>query len=303
MFFADSAMTTSSGLLLIDKPGALTSHDVVARVRKLFDERRVGHAGTLDPMATGLLVVAVGTSTRLLRFAQAQVKRYTGEVRWGVATDSLDADGVVISQAPIPRVDLEQINAVAASMLGPQSQVPPMVSALKVGGRRLHELARQGLEVERSPRQIEVERFVLTSTPSPDRWAFDVTCSVGTYVRVLLSDLSEKMGTVGHLTALRRISSGSHQVHDARTLDELAALEDVRLALEPPSHLVDGLELAVLDGAQVAKMRVGQRVALAQSFVGEEIAAVDDAGALVGVLRRRDDLWKPEIVMVEARGQ
>lgn len=296
-------MTTSSGLLLIDKSGALTSHDVVARVRRLFDERRVGHAGTLDPMATGLLVVAVGPSTRLLRFAQAQVKRYTGEVHWGVATDSLDADGVVIAQAPIPRVDLEQINAVAASMIGPQSQVPPMVSALKVGGRRLHELARQGLEVERSPRRIVVERFVLTSTPSPDRWTFDVTCSVGTYVRVLLSDLSEKMGTVGHLTALRRISSGSHQVDDARTLDELASLEDVRSALEPPAHLVNGLEFAVLDGAQVAKMRVGQRVALAQHFAGEEIAAVDDAGALVGVLRRRDDLWKPEIVMVEAGGQ
>jgi len=300
MSFADSVMTTSSGLLLIDKPGALTSHDVVARVRKLFDERRVGHAGTLDPMATGLLLVAVGPSTRLLRFAQAQVKRYTGEVRLGVATDSLDADGAVIAVAPVPDVDPTQINALAATMIGHQFQVPPMVSALKVGGRRLHSMAREGLEVERSPREIVIERFSLSATETSDRWRFDVTCSVGTYVRVLLSDLSEKMGTVGHLTALRRISSGAHRVDDARTLEELASLDDVTTALTPAAHLVQGLEHAVLDARQVAKMRVGQRVTLEGVFAAEEIAAFDGAGALVGVLRRREELWKPEIVMAEA---
>ncbi len=296
-------MTTSSGLLLIDKPGALTSHDVVARVRKLFGERRVGHAGTLDPMATGLLVVAVGPSTRLLRFAQAQVKRYTGEVLLGVATDSLDADGAVVARARVPEVDPAQVNALAATMVGPQSQVPPMVSAIKVGGRRLHAMAREGLEVERSPREIVIERFVLTPTRAPERWRFDVTCSVGTYVRVLLSDLSEKMGTVGHLTALRRISSGTHEVHDARSLEELASLDDVRTALQPPVHLVGDLESVVLDVGQVGHMRVGQRIALTQGFVGEEIAALDAAGHLVGVLRRRGELWKPEIVMAEGSGE
>ncbi|MBW4029115.1 MAG: tRNA pseudouridine(55) synthase TruB [Acidobacteria bacterium] len=290
-------MTTSSGLLLIDKHGGLTSHDVVAQVRKLFGERRVGHAGTLDPMATGLLLVAVGPSTRLLRFAQDQVKRYTGEVRLGVATDSLDADGTVTAVAGVPDVDLARINALAATMIGRQSQVPPMVSALKVGGRRLHELAREGVEVERAPREIVIERFALAATDVPDRWRFDVTCSVGTYVRVLLSDLSEKMGTVGHLTALRRISSGAHEVDDARTLAQLASLTDVVTALEPPSHLVQGLERTVLDASQVAKMRVGQRVALDESFALAEIAAFDVTGALVGVLRRRGELWKPEIVL------
>lgn len=295
-------MTKSSGLLLIDKPGALTSHDVVARVRRLFDERRVGHAGTLDPMATGLLVVAVGPSTRLLRFAQAQVKRYTGEVRLGVATDSLDADGTVVATVPVPDVGLARMNAVAATMIGRQSQVPPMVSALKVGGRRLHALAREGVEVERSPREVVVESFTLFATSTPERWGFDVTCSVGTYVRVLLSDLSEKMGTVGHLTALRRISSGAHQVSDALTLEELATRDDVRSALAPPSSLVEGLEHVVLDEAQVAKMRVGQRVRLDERYVAEEIAALDAQGELVGVLRRREDLWKPEIVLTEAAG-
>jgi len=290
-------MTTSSGLLLIDKAGGLTSHDVVARLRKLFDERRIGHAGTLDPLATGLLVVAVGPSTRLLRFAQSETKRYTGTVRLGVATDSLDADGAVTRVAPVPAFSAVQINQMAATMIGRQSQVPPMVSALKVSGRRLHELAREGIEVERAPREIVIENFELTASSEEDRWDFDVTCSVGTYVRVLLSDLSEKMGTVGHLTALRRISSGAHHVQDAHRLDELAELQDVRSALEPAARFVEGLESAVLDDADVAKMRMGQRLELAQVFLGDEIAAMDRSGALVGVLRRRATLWKPEIVM------
>ena len=290
-------MTTSNGLLLIDKPGGLTSHDVVARLRRLYNERRIGHAGTLDPMATGLLVVAVGPSTRLLRFAQAQVKRYSGEVRLGVATDTLDADGAVISRAEVPVLGADQVNALAAAMLGRQHQVPPMVSALKVGGRRLHELAREGVEVERAPREILIESFALEATGEPDRWRFDVTCSVGTYVRVLLSDLSESMGTVGHLVALRRLSSGAHRVDEAWSLQELSSLTDVTSALEPPARLVEGLESTTLDEAQTARMRVGQRLHLADDFVTEEIAAFEREGTLVGVLRRRGDLWKPEIVM------
>ena len=290
-------MSTSSGLLLIDKPGGLTSHDVVARLRKLFNERRIGHAGTLDPMATGLLVVAIGPSTRLLRFAQSQTKRYTGTLRLGVATDSLDADGNVTAVLPVPEVTLEQINAAAATMIGRQSQVPPMVSALKVGGRRLHEMAREGLEVERAPREIVIDNFVMSATSAPDEWDFDVTCSVGTYVRVLASDLSEKIGTVGHLTTLRRIASGTHHVDNAHTLDEVAQLADVRSVLEAPAHLVDALERTVLNASDVAKMRMGQRIERHETFTGEEIAALDAGGDLVGVLRRRGPVWKPEIVL------
>jgi tRNA pseudouridine55 synthase len=295
-------MTTTSGLLLIDKPSGLTSHDVVARLRKLFQERRIGHAGTLDPMATGLLVVAVGTSTRLLRFAQVETKRYVGTVQLGAATDSLDGDGAVTQTREVPELTTEEVNAVAATMIGSQRQVPPMVSALKVGGRRLHEMAREGLEVERAPRDIVVDAFHLTPTQQPESWDFAVTCSVGTYVRVLLSDMSEKLGTVGHLSALRRISSGHHHVDDARTLDELATLGDVRVALAAPARMVDGLESFILDAPDVVKMRLGQRIELNRTFVGEEIAALDDAGELVGVLRARGELWKPEIVLSRAGG-
>jgi len=211
-------MTTNNGLLLVDKPQGLTSHDVVARVRRILHEKKVGHAGTLDPMATGLLVLAVGPSTRLLRFAQSETKRYVGAVQFGAATDSLDADGVVTQVLPVPTLTTETVDAAAKMMLGKQEQTPPMVSAIKVDGQRLHELARRGVEVERQAREIEVTVFTLTATDDPTVWRFDVVCSVGTYVRVLLSDLAQRLGTVGHLVELRRLASGSHVVEDARTL-------------------------------------------------------------------------------------
>jgi tRNA pseudouridine55 synthase len=157
-------MTTPSGLLLVDKPAGITSHDVVARVRRILGERRVGHAGTLDPMATGLLVLAVGPSTRLLRFAQAGVKRYRGDVTFGVATDSLDADGVVVARSQVPALDATRVNDVAGAMRGAQTQVPPMVSAIKVNGRRLHALAREGVEVEREARPVTIAAFSLEPT-------------------------------------------------------------------------------------------------------------------------------------------
>ena len=296
-------MTTINGLVLVDKPAGLTSHDVVAGLRKIFNIRRIGHAGTLDPMATGLLVVALGPATRLLRFAQGETKRYTGTVLLGSATDTLDAQGSIVATSDVPDISFDGINAAAAAMTGTQHQVPPMVSALKVGGRRLHEMARQGLEVERAPREIIIHHFSLSATPDPARWDFDVTCSVGTYVRVLLSDLAIELGTLGHLTALRRTSSGCHDVADAHTLDELARLDDPTSALLAPQQLLNTLESVVLDGPDVSKMRMGQRLDVAVPFEGEEIVAVDDGGHLVGVLRRRGALWKPEIVMSDVENR
>jgi len=172
-------MTTSNGLLLVDKPRGLTSHDVVARVRRILHEKKVGHAGTLDPMATGLLVLAVGPSTRLLRFAQSETKRYAGAVKFGVATDSLDADGAVVDEQPVPTMTRESVQDAASTMLGSQLQTPPMVSAIKVDGQRLHELARRGLEVEREARAITVTSFTLAPSDDDSIWRFDVVCSVG----------------------------------------------------------------------------------------------------------------------------
>jgi tRNA pseudouridine55 synthase len=291
-------MTTNNGLLLVDKAQGLTSHDVVARVRRILHEKKVGHAGTLDPMATGLLILAVGPSTRLLRFAQSETKRYTGAVKFGVATDSLDADGAVLDEQPVPELREEQVNAAARAMTGAQLQTPPMVSAIKVDGQRLHVLARRGVEVERSAREITVSTFTLSPTGDNTVWRFDVECSVGTYVRVLLSDLANRLGTLGHLVELRRLASGAHRVENALTLDALAEeVADGRAVLSPPATFVTGLEHATLSEDQTRAVRMGQRVILDQSFLRDEIAALDSAGDLVAILQRRGESWKPELVL------
>ena len=273
-------MTTNSGLLLLDKPQGLTSHDVVARVRKVTNERRVGHAGTLDPMATGLLVVAVGPSTRLLRFAQGEVKRYSGTVKFGVATASLDAGGEVVEERPVPLLSSADAQLLARGMLGPQQQTPPMVSAIKVGGRRLHELARQGLEVEREARDITISDFSVSATGDPSVWEFEVEC------------------TVGHLTSLRRVSSGGHHVEDALSLDELEALVvGGGSPFQAPLAFVESLERTTLSEDQERRMRMGQQIEIDGSFVSGEIVAVNARGAFAAILRRRGEKWKPEVVL------
>jgi tRNA pseudouridine55 synthase len=294
-------MTTINGLLLVDKPSGVTSHDVVAKVRQIFGEKRVGHAGTLDPMATGLLILAVGPATRLLRFAQGEAKRYAGTVTFGVRTDSLDADGEVLERRDVALLDPSVLSDVASSMCGEQLQIPPMVSAIQVKGRRLHDMARAGLEVEREPRTISIDAFRVAPTANPNEWTFEVACSVGTYVRVLLSDFAERVGTVGHLSALRRTASGTHRVEDAVTLDELERLvASGQDPLEPPRALVTMLETVDVSEDEAARIRMGQRVTLAGA-IDDEVAAIDESGALVGVLFRRGEVFQPDVIMVLER--
>jgi tRNA pseudouridine55 synthase len=295
-------MTSPNGLLLVDKPAGVTSHDVVARVRQIFSERRVGHAGTLDPLATGLLVVALGPSTRLLRFAQAETKRYSGTVKLGTATSSLDADGEVVSQAPVPELTLSQFNALAREYVGEIDQVPPMVSAIKINGRRLHEMARAGEHVERAPRHVTVHSFQLTPSSDPSLWNFVVDCSSGTYVRVLLSDLAERAGTVGHLVALRRELSGNLDVADAYSLDQLA---DVTFAaLRAPREMVTSLHSTVVPDAVVVNIRHGKRVDLDVAHDIHEVAALSESGELVAILVRRNEQFKPDVVLaLDASGE
>jgi len=294
-------MTTSNGLLLVDKPRGLTSHDVVARVRRILHEKKVGHAGTLDPMATGLLVLGVGPSTRLLRFAQAETKRYVGVVMFGVATDSLDADGTTVEEREVPSLSKDAVVAATQSMIGPQLQTPPMVSAIKIDGQRLHELARRGVEVERRSREITVSAFTLSPTDDPSLWRFEVECSVGTYVRVLLSDLAFRLGTIGHLVELRRTASGSHVVDDALTLDAFAEMvEQGRDVVASPATFVTELPHVIFDDDKIRAVRMGQRVTLTEEFRDDEIAAMDASGELVAILQRRGESWKPALVLATA---
>ena len=288
-------MTTRSGMVLVDKPAGLTSHDVVARLRRILGERRVGHAGTLDPMATGLLILAVGPATRLIRFAQGRDKTYTGTILFGLATDSLDADGAVVARAAVPELDVTSVNAAVATLTGDQQQVPPMVSAVHHGGERLYDLARRGEVVERAARAITVDSFVLTPTPDPSRWDFVVTCSVGTYVRVLASDLAERLGTLGHLVALRRVASGDHRVDEARSLEEIAG--DPDRCILPSLSFVTHLERVSLDDDQVRQARHGQRLRVTAH--APEVAALDAKGNLVAVLERRGEGYAPALVVAE----
>ena len=206
-------MTSAEGLLLVDKPRGVTSHDVVDVVRRGLGTRKVGHAGTLDPMATGLLLIGVGRATRLLRFLGSLPKTYEGALRLGVETTTLDADGDVVHET---EVDASEADVAAAmrTLLGESLQRPPAFSAVKVGGRKLYEAAREGEWIEAEPRSIRVDAFDLVSFDAPDA-TFRVTCSGGTYVRVLAADVGAALSCGAHLTALRRTAIGPYAVDDA----------------------------------------------------------------------------------------
>jgi tRNA pseudouridine55 synthase len=217
---------TASGLIIVDKPVGWTSHDVVARIRKLARTKRVGHAGTLDPMATGVLVIGVEKATRLLGYLALTEKEYTGTIRLGQATDTDDADGTVIGCVPVVNIDETTLLPAVAALTGDISQVPPGVSAIKVGGKRSYRLAREGRAPELAPRTVTVSRFdVLAVRQSGEALdvAVAVTCSSGTYIRALARDLGAALGVGGHLAALRRTRVGPYLVSQARTLDQLAA--------------------------------------------------------------------------------
>jgi tRNA pseudouridine55 synthase len=212
------------GLAVIDKPAGWTSHDVVAKLRGVLGTRKVGHAGTLDPDATGVLLVGVGRATRLMRFMTALPKSYVGEIVLGTETSTLDAAGEVTATHEMDGVTLEAARAAAVELTGDILQVPPMVSAVKVGGRRLHELAREGIEVERDARPVTVHRFELATTADPLVLRAEVDCSSGTYVRTLAADLGHLLGGGAHLRNLRRTAIGSFTLDEATTIEGASPL-------------------------------------------------------------------------------
>lgn len=216
------------GALLVDKPKGPTSHDVVDLVRRRFGLRKVGHAGTLDPNATGLLVLLLGRGTKLSEKLMAADKVYEGTLKLGQTTDSYDADGQVVATAPVPPLTLEQLNAAAAAFEGDLMQAPPMVSAAKVGGVPLYKLARKGVEVERKPRLVHVYSFRFSAYEEPLA-TFRVVCTKGTYVRSLVHDLGQKLGCGAYLATLRRLESGPLSVTRAIPLDELLRLTPAEL--------------------------------------------------------------------------
>jgi tRNA pseudouridine55 synthase len=259
----------TDGLLVVDKPCGMTSHDVVARCRKVFGQRRVGHAGTLDPDATGVLLVGLGQATRLLQFVSGLPKAYTGEIVLGVATATLDAAGEPTGRWDMHGVTLADARHAATGLTGRIEQIPPMVSAIKIGGRRLHELAREGVEVERPARAVTVSRFDLEMAADQDPGplgggpvlAASIDCSSGTYIRTLAADLGTRLGGGAHLRRLRRTAVGSWTVADAVPLDDIGADRVVPPAAalgDRPPLTVDGdLEVAVGHGQVLERSRLG----------------------------------------------
>jgi tRNA pseudouridine55 synthase len=221
-------LTPFDGVLLVDKPARLTSHDVVDRIRRQFGFKKVGHCGTLDPAATGLLVVVLERATKLQDRLMADDKTYEGILRLGIATDSQDADGKVLAEKPVPALSAADIEAVCAKFRGDIQQIPPMVSAKKIQGQTLYKLARKGKTIEREPRTVHIYDLSVLNVALPDI-AFRVTCTKGTYVRTLCHDIGELLGCGGHLASLRRTRSGNLDLKDAHPLAELLNLDRQRL--------------------------------------------------------------------------
>jgi tRNA pseudouridine55 synthase len=227
-----------NGVLLVDKPSGMTSHDVVDRIRKATKIRRVGHTGTLDPSATGLLIICIGSATRLSDHITGLSKEYTGTLRLGLVTSSYDADGTVEEEAAVPALTQDELVNYLKPYKGTIEQIPPMVSAIKVGGQRLHKLAREGKTIERKPRTVTINDFEIESWASPEA-TFRVDCTSGTYVRSLCHDIGQDIGCGGILSSLRRKGIGRHRVENATPLDELSDYESVEAKLFPMGDALD----------------------------------------------------------------
>jgi tRNA pseudouridine55 synthase len=289
------------GLVVVDKPAGWTSHDVVGKLRKIYGQKRVGHAGTLDPDATGVLLVGLGRVTRLMRFLQDEGKEYRGRVVFGVATDTLDASGAVLERAEMS-LTRDQVEGAARAFVGDIEQVPPMVSALKVGGRKLYELARAGKEVERAPRPVHVDELVVEDfVPGPYPEAVvRVACSSGTYIRTLAADLGCALGGCAHLGTLRRLRVGSFTLAEARPVEAVEADPDAAV-LAPADSLRAMERVVVADREQSRAVGHGATFAAGALLPADAgagpFAVVDDAGELLAVYERRGGGVKPAVVL------
>lgn len=280
------------GILLVDKEAGWTSHDVVAKVRRLSGERRIGHTGTLDPAATGLLVLCLGRATRLVEYIAAHEKRYTGRIVLGQRTTTDDDQGDVLEQRPVPAVSGNELQSLEQRFRGEISQVPPVFSAIKVEGIRAYAAAREGAPIDLKARTVRIERLSLTPM-APGEIELDVTCGAGTYIRSLARDIGEALGCGAHLRGLRRWRSGHFDVHNALTIGELETVSSARgfadLVLPPDEGLL--LEDAIILAADnMRRLGQGQRIAPARVARPSVLARVYGAGgAFAGVASVGED--------------
>lgn len=291
----------SSGLIVVDKPGGMTSHDVVARLRRIVGTRRVGHAGTLDPMATGVLVVGVGTATRLLHHLVLTDKVYGATIRLGCSTVTDDAEGSVLIETSTAAVTEDAVRTAVRGFVGDLEQVPSAVSAVKVDGRRAYDRVRAGEQVELAARSVHVARFDVLALrrPGPDVLDVDVDveCSSGTYVRALARDLGATLGVGGHLTALRRTRVGPFHLAAARSLDELAELDDP-VTLPLPAAVRAAMPVRDVTADEARELSFGR--ALDPSGDDGVRGALGPDGSVIALLRDQDGRARPVVVFTPA---
>lgn len=281
------------GILPIDKPQGWTSHDVVARVRRLAGQRQVGHAGTLDPLATGLLILVLGSATRLSSYLMEASKTYCAEVVLGTRTNTDDAEGVIVGQGDASGVSREDVEGVLSRFVGEISQVPPAYAAVKHKGQRLYTLARKGIEVEPEPRSVTIHHLQVLAF-APPRVRLVVECGSGTYIRSLARDLGGSLGTGAYLHALRRVRSGAFGIDDTCTLTRLAE-DGVQSHLRRPDLAVHNLPATVVQGEDVRKVLHGGPAPLTE-LTTSHIRLYDEAGRLLALGAPHRDIVKPFLV-------
>jgi tRNA pseudouridine55 synthase len=292
---ADRA-TAQPGLVIVDKPAGMTSHDVVSRCRRIFTTRKVGHAGTLDPMATGVLVIGIERATKILGLLMTATKSYSATIRLGQTTTTDDADGDLVRTTPADAVTDDQIDAAIGALRGEIRQVPSAVSAVKVGGKRAYRLSREGHTVELAPRTVRVERFdVLAVRRQHDVVDVDVEvdCSSGTYIRALARDAGAALGVGGHLIALRRTRVGRFALENARTLDDLAADPELSYSIDDACQLIFPRRDLSADEAVAAS----HGRALEAAGIDGLYAATDPDGRVIALLRDEGERTRSEVVV------
>jgi len=289
------------GFINLDKPLGPTSHDAVAHVRRVLRQAnlrdvKIGHAGTLDPLATGVLLLCLGRATRLSEYVMAHDKTYVAQVKLGEATSTYDAEGPLTAQHDASAIRQEQVEAVLPRFLGQIEQLPPIYSAIKQGGKKLYEIARAGQSVELVPRTVCIERLSLLAWENP-LMTLEVVCSAGTYIRSLAHDLGQALGVGAHLTALRRTRSGRFYVAQACTLEALGDAESLRAELIAPDRAFDEAQTARLSESQVADLRLGRPIACPPGDERPWVLALDEQGDAAAILRPEAGRWWPQKVL------
>ncbi len=279
----------ADGILLVDKPAGITSHDVVARARRALGTRRIGHHGTLDPFATGLLVLLVGRSTRLATWIEGEPKVYRATIRFGMETTTDDVQGQVVREAPLPSPD--EVRAAIPALTGPLDQIPPAYSAKKVDGVRAYDAARRGEALDLAPARVVVHEWTIERLAA-DEAEVVITCGGGTYIRALARDLGRMVGSAAHLVALRRLAAGPLHIDEATSWDALSAGEAV---VHPALLAMPGMPVQRLDPAGIRAVGMGQ--AIPALVAGARAALVGPDGDLLAMAERAGDRWRPRVVL------